>query len=323
MKKQLDLFRGRNIAGTLIAAALLLPVAETNVRATLQVQATPISITSSSWNADVVYASESPTDTAVGFDGTHAWDAYGINYGPNGTNEYTDESGLPAITSDPGAAVVFTSRATDALNSSKTTFQFQSFLGNNCLWFNSYSPSNGLTLTTPKAYDNLAILSASANAAPPGATLSMTLTLADGTTTVLSPFTVYDWSINVGNAIQMALPNAVDRSAGSSGTEKTSFSPDAPLLNGEGSQYYQMYETDFNLASYSNKAITSVSFSAPSSGDVGIFALSGYANPTQPPLVKLAPPDSPVPLPASLPLTFFGGTLLALAAIGRRIRRSL
>ena len=86
-----------------------------------------------------------------------------------------------------------------------------------------------------------------------------------------------------------------------------------------------MYETDFNLANlgYSNKAITSVSFSAPSSGDVGIFALSGYANPTQPPPVQTAAPDSAVPLPASLPLTFSGGTLLAVLAIGRRMRRRI
>ncbi len=304
MKIKLDSACRHKLLGLLLSATAFVPAAEKKVAA--DIQATPVSVTSSSWNADVVYAANSPSDTATGFDGTHAWDASPIDFS---SNSVTDWHGLPGNATDPGLLQTFTSSATDALNTNHTSFQFQSFLGKNSLWFNSYSPANALTLTTPTAYDNIAILSASANAVAPGAVLTATLNFADGSTAALNPFTVYDWSKFVGNTSQMALPNAVDRSTSSGGPEGTTFVPDA-----NSGQYYEMYETDFNLAAlgYSNQAITSISFSAPSSGDVGIFALSGAANPEQPASIQPDPPASAVPAPASLPLAGLGTMMLAL-----------
>jgi hypothetical protein len=298
VKTQLDLFRGRKIAGALIAATLLLPTLAHHAGAA--VQDTPISLTSSSWNADVVYATNSPNDTATTFDGGYAWDAAYASL-----DAWTASSGLPIAP--------FTNSATN------TEFEFQSFTANNVNLFSGGSTGGTLTLTAATAYDNIAILAASANASNHVANVNMTLHFADGSTSSPIPYNIYDWGGYSGAT--GALPNSVDRStAGSSPTMASQSVLDTSNLGD-----FQMYETDFNLASlgYSNKALTSVSFSAPSSGDVGIFALSGYANPTQPPPVQPAAPNSAVPLPATLPLTLTGGAFLALAAMRRRVRSVL
>lgn len=322
MKTQLDLLRGRNIAGALIAATLLLPTLTHHAGAA--VQDTPISLTSSSWNADVVYgAATSGPDTATTFDGQYAWD--GADAGPFSSIYVYTNAGLPTYVDpttghyDASHAVVFSSAVTNPITATKTEFEFQSFTANNVNLFSGGSTGGTLTLTAATAYENIAILAASAGSGQHYVPIGMTLHFADGSTSSLIGYNVYDWGKFSGPA--GALPYAVDRStAGSAPTNDTSSHLDTSNLTD-----FQMYETDFNLASlgYSNKALTSVSFSAPSSGDVGIFALSGYANPTQPPPVQPAAPNSAVPLPATLPLTLTGGAFLALAAMRRRVRSVL
>ena len=317
MTKTWVLMQGRSIAGMVIASTLLLPVVENKAQASVQYgQATPVLLASSSWNADVVYAAESPNDTATAFDGTYAWYAsYALDSGS------TVQGGLPSSWHEPTSSYEFFSASAGTLGVSETEFEFQSFLGNNCNLFSGWGASATLTLTKPTAYDNLALLGVSANAPGDAAMVSMVLNFANGASSAPFSYDVYDWSKSVGPTSQGAISGGVDRSIATTGTgtEATTFK----LADG-GIGYFQMYETDFGLSStYANELISSITFSNVTGGDVGIFALSGSANPTQPPLVQPAALDPAVPLPGSMPLTFFGGTLLALAAIGRRIRRSL
>ena len=315
MTKTWVLMQGRSIAGMVIASTLLLPVVENKAQASVQYgQATPVLLASSSWNADVVYAAKSPNDTATAFDGTYAWYAsYALDSGS------TVQGGLPSNWQEPATSYEFVSASAGTLSVGKTEFEFQSFLGNNCNLFSGSGSSATLTLTTPTAYDNLALLGVSANASGDVATVSMVLNFANGGSSAPFSYEVYDWSQSVGPTNQGAISGGVDRSIATTGTgtEATTFSP----ADG-GTGYFQMYETDFGLPStYANELISSISFGAPTGGDVGIFALSGYANPIQPAFVQPAAPDPAVTLPGSMPLTFAGGTLLALAAIGRRFAR--
>ena len=324
VKQQLTYYRGRFIAGMLVTATLLLPAATRSVMAS--VQDTPISLVGSSWNADVIYGPDiSGPDTATAFDGQYAWDAEdamvsgSVYLGANVT--------LPAYLNpntghyDGTHVENFDSAYINPITQTNTEFEFQPFVADNVNLFSSASSGGTLTLTTATAYDSIAILAASANSGNAYAGVGITLTFADGSTSSLIPYNVYDWSKYAGANGNAALPNAVDRStAGSSPTAEGT-----TQLDSNNASDFQMYETDFNLATlgYSNKAITSVSFSAPSNGDVGIFALSVYANPTQPLPVQPTAPNSAVPLPATLPLTLSGGALLTLMAMGRRIRRRI
>ena len=320
MTKTWVLMQGRSSAGLVIAATLLLSMATNKTHGS--VQDTPVSLTSSSWNADVVYASSSwTTDSAVAFDGQYAWDAYGSApsgaYLSMGLPESRDSNG----DFTPTLPTLFSSAYTDAVTGTATQFEFQPFQdANNVNLFQNGTTGATLSLNKATAFDNIAILAASANSENGYVTIDMTLHFANGSESSLISYNVYDWSRYAGAAGNQALPYpGVDRSTASSGgTLETQSHLDADNLGD-----FQMYETDFNLESlgYSNNAITSVSFSAPAAGDVGIFALSGYANPTQPLPVQPTAPDPAVTLPGSLPLTFSGGTLLALAAIGRRFAR--
>lgn len=317
MTKTWVLMQGRSSAGMVIAATLLLSMAANKTHGS--VQDTPVSLTSSSWNADVVYASSSwTTDSAVAFDGQYAWDAYGSApsgfYLPAGLPESRDSNG----DFTPTLPTLFSSAYTDTFTGTATQFEFQPFQNaNNVNLFQNGTTGATLSLNNATAFDNIAILAASANSGNPYVTVGITLHFANGSRSSPISYNVYDWGrFSGGNA---ALSSPSDRStASSSGTLETQSQLDTNNLDD-----FQMYETDFNLESlgYSNTAITSVSFSAPAVGDVGIFALSGYANPTQPLPVQPTAPDPAVTLPGSLPLTFSGGTLLALAAIGRRFAR--
>lgn len=321
VKKDINLLRGCGITGIFVAVTLALTPAENQVRAAVQFgQATPVSLTSSSWNADVVYAAMSPNDTATAFDGTYAWYASYAEY-----NDSTVQGGLPSSWQDPAVAYEFMSASAGTLDVNYTEFEFQSFLGNNCNLFSGMGSKATLTLTNPTAYDNLALLGASANAAGDVATVSMVLNFANGSSSMPITYNVYDWSKSVGPSSQGAIAGGVDRSIATTGTETeaTTFKP----ADG-GTGYFQMYETDFDLSStYANELITSISFSATSGGDIGIFALSGYANPNQPVYV---PPSSPpqndppsVSAPATFSLTTLGAIFLGLKLALRRQRRGL
>ena len=220
---------------------------------------------------------------------------------------------------DATLPTTFNSAYTNTITGTATQFQFQPFGNtNNVNLFNNGTAGATLSLNNATALDNIAILAASANSGTHYVTVNMTLHFANGSKSSPILYNVYDWSIfSGGNA---ALPYSVSRSsAGSSSTPETQ-----SKLDNSNPADFQMYETDFNLQSlgYSNNAITSVSFSAVTGGDVGLFALSGYANPDPQVPVLPDPPATAVPTPASLPLSFAGGTLLALAAIGRRFTRN-
>ena len=319
MKKPWVLLQGHSMSGMMIAATLLLPVAANKAYAS--VQDTPVSLNSSSWNADVVYGAASfATDSAVAFDGQYAWDALGSR--PSG-DEVT--AGLPEY-QDPNTGVryatlptLFNSVYINTITGTATQFEFQPFENtNNVNLFNNGAAGATLSLTDATALDNIAILAASANSGTHYITVNMTLHFANGSESSPILYNVYDWSkFSGGNA---ALPHSVSRSsADSNGMLETQ-----SKLDTSNPADFQMYETDFNLQSlgYSNNAITSISFSAVTGGDVGIFALSGYANPDPQVPVLPDPPATAVPTPASLPLSFAGGTLLALAAMGRRFARN-
>ena len=268
--------------------------------------ATPIAATG--WNADVVYAANSPTDVAQGFDGTHAWDAAGAGT----TDGSNDNNGLPSDQYSPTNPYTFTSSMANQINSSNTSFQFQSFIGNNVLYLNGANSlaQSTLTLAAPAAYNNLAILAASASSSVKNGllTASFVLHFTDGSTSAAINYDPYDWGAGYSNSTAdnlNALPNRVDRSAASGGTEASTFYP-----ADSAGQYYNMYESDINLlnsSNYANKLISSISFNAPSSGDIGIFAISGVVNPTP---VVLAP--EPAPLAALL------CALTGMLLLGRR-----
>ncbi len=308
----------------MVAATLLLPVAAN--KAFASVQDTPVSLTSSSWNADVVYGAASfTTDSAVAFDGQYAWDALGSMpswaFVSAGLPEYQDPSTGSRYATQP---TLFNSAYTNTITGAATQFEFQPFQNaNNVNLFNNGTAGATLSLNNATAFNNIAILAASANSGPHYVAVNMTLHFANGFQSAPISYNVYDWSQSSGG--NWALPYSVSRSSAStSGTLETQ-----SILDTSNPADFQMYETDFNLQSlgYSNNALASISFSAVTGGDVGIFALSGYVNPNPQTPVLNDPPVTPaansaVPLPGSMPLTFSGGVLLALVAMGRRFTRN-
>ena len=148
-----------------------------------------------------------------------------------------------------------------------TPFAFQSFASDNVLRLGDGNPASGmLTFTTPKEFDNLAILAASANASP-NSIGTFTITFADGSTSGPINYTATEWSdINAPNA---ALPAPVQSAI--NGSPQTGPFGGVQLLR-------QMFETDINLAALglNDKPIVSITFNQASfAGETGIFAISG------------------------------------------------
>ena len=118
------------------------------------------------------------------------------------------------------------------------------------------SARNSLTLATPTAYANLAILAASTNAADD--TPNVTINFTDGTS-VTTTYKAYDWSIGTD-----PLRQAADI-FGATGVNR--YSP--TQSPGWDQRAFGMYETDLNLTNiggidYSTKLISSVTSSARS-----------------------------------------------------------
>ncbi len=254
--------------------------------------ATPIGLTG--WNADVVYAADFTNDYAQGFGGPLGGGGWGD---PTWYQSSSNMAG--GITAD--ASYGFTSNVADPYNGGASThFTFQPFIDKNVLYLAGSGGS--ISLKTRAAYQNLAVLAASAWAT--GTTTGeLTLNFADGTNSSPISYNAFDWG-GGNSSPQRAFMQNFYRSANSGGTEGEELVQDS--RNGAS---FNMYETDIDLtgaSGYSNKLIQGITFAEPSAGDIGIFAVSGVENSD----------PAPAPEPATLALFALGG--LALLASRRR-----
>ena len=251
------------------------------------------SINLTGWNANVIYQSNYPNEVVQGFDaegnGSYSWVEEGT-YGGN-----VVYNGLP-----PDQIV--NSALTDPCTGTNTQFQLQHYNGNNELKLGSPAVSGQtLTLSTPAGYDNLAILAASGNIGG-DCTSTFTLTFSDGSTSRPITYDPYDWG---GGTSQKVFAEGLVRSP--SGTEPAS-SPQSIS-----SASYNMYETDIDLTALTSsdgaldsaKYIQSITFAEPSSGRIGVFAVSGVQNTSA---------ADPLPEPSTV-------SLMAVAAVPLLLRR--
>jgi hypothetical protein len=251
--------------------------------------AVPIGLTG--WNADVIYVPSGATQTVQSFDGSgYAWFEAGA-YPTSGTYQ---RAGL----STAGDTQAFGSAWQDPNNTNQSEFEFQPYTGNNVLELGNTSDSGQtLTLTTPAGYNNLAILAASGNIGGDYQS-TLTLTFSDGSTSSMT-YDPYDWG--QGTTQEVFSPNL-------SRMEDTSNGPTF------GSASYNMYETDINLSNYvssngaldSAKFIKTITFAEPTSGRIGVFAVSGVQNSSA---------ADPLPEPSTV-------ALLAAAAVPLLLRQS-
>lgn len=167
-----------------------------------------------------------------------------------------------------------------------TTFQFAPFTGPNVLFLSQFSPSGDgpatLGLATPAKYSSLSILTATANG-PKG--LMVTYNYANGTSVVEPIVNSPDW---FGGSSALSAFNAGDRI---SDAGDGSFNFDTQTNNPHFSQV-DLAAPDSTLA------LSSITFTAQSGGNVAIQGLSGQA--------------AAVPEPASCFLLLGGAGLMAL-----------
>lgn len=287
-----DRFTGR-IVRMMACPALLLGMSVCGVsRATV---ATPIGLTG--WNENVIYASGvGVSQTVTGFDGTYHWYTAGTGLSGNG---------IPLGTNDGYSNSILSEAPT---NPGNTVFQFQPASQNSVLLINQYDTSSTLNLSAPAGYNSLAILSASNNMINQRDTSSFTITFSDNTISNTITYDPFDWSALAGSDTQAVFSTNLNRSESGS-MPNTS--------NGDGA-YYQMYETDINLATLgdADKYIKSISFAAPGGGYIGVFAVSGVVNSS-----ASDPQPVPVPEPTALDLLMMGGMIFLGRHLAKRFKQ--
>ena len=152
-----------------------------------------------------------------------------------------------------------------------SVFQFTYGATNALVLGNAYPPSGTITLATPQAYNTIAPLACSANAAGTIGTLVFNFT--DGTQSQVFNFNAQDWFNNTSN---VAIQGFGRLKLGAS------FNPeDSGPLNPN------LYQTTINLAALGlNQPIASITFTIPSGAGAnqttGIFAVSGTVMPPVP-----------------------------------------
>jgi hypothetical protein len=208
----------------------------------------PIGVTG--FTADVVtVASPNPVPVTAFDGGTAAW----------------FESGLQGHTDGLPVGGSFVNNGSNNTTNTGTTFQLQSYTGNNVLLLGG---TNSLTLNllTPQSYGSLAILASSGSGGGVGTAV---LNFSDGSHATIS-YNAQDWNQNGTPAGPAAIGNlGRNTNVGATGTAFT-YGKNVP---------FAMYETDFDLGNMGDatKLLESITFNgvAGSAAHTGIFALSG------------------------------------------------
>ncbi len=203
---------------------------------------TPISVTGFNWDVVVEKTASGPGYTA-----------YASELNPGEGNVFY-QSGLPGYSYGMPDLGQFVSAVGDG-----TVFQFQPYTANNALVLSSDTglSTGTLTLTSPNAYNRIAVI---ANSASGGGDGTLTLNFSDGSTYV----TIYhapDWFNNSGYALQGVERINVNSGAGSG-------APDNP----------RFYQTTVDLTSLGLNFVPLVSLTfdqAAAGRSTGIYAVSG------------------------------------------------
>jgi predicted alpha-1,6-mannanase (GH76 family) len=145
-----------------------------------------------------------------------------------------------------------------------TVFQLQPYGSTNALVLGYNFPGSAtLTLTTPQAYNSLAILACSANG---GGTGTFVLNFTNGTHSQIFTFNAQDW-FNTSANVAIQGMGRLKLGAGFNAEDNGAANPN-------------LYQTTFNLAALGlNEPIASITFTKPANSgsqqDCGVFAVSG------------------------------------------------
>jgi autotransporter-associated beta strand protein len=216
------------------------------------------------FNADTMFGAPDMSSFAtptVGADGNYSFFQTG----------YTPQFNPTATIANAGTTLtggITGTNITSAVNG--TPFTLQPFMSNNTLQIKEGS-TGSLTMPTPTAFTTLSILAMSTQAN--NETPNITIHFSDGTS-VTTTYKAYDWSLANGTRTAASV-------FGSAGVNR--YGPSSGWDTGA----YGMYETDINMTNisgvdYSNKAISSITFTATTydtlnRGYTDIYAISGAA----------------------------------------------
>lgn len=234
---------------------------ETNRRVVIGVQSAtanyPIAVTGFNAGVIVPYTATTANKGATGFDIANNDSFY--QAGLNGNAQVTGSGGNQGL---PQNGVIVS-------QFDNTTFQLGPYGGNNALMMGYTYPNSGtLTLTTPQAYNSIAILASSANGGGAG---TFVLHFTNGATSQTFNFNAQDWYNNTANVAALGFGRLL--LGGGLQTE------DAGTANPN------LYQTTIDLTALGlNQAISSITFTKPTATgnqDSGVFALSGVAMPPQ------------------------------------------
>src|SRR6478736_1233877 len=223
---------------------------------------TPITVTG--FNRDVVIESTASGPPYIGA---------AVELNPN-ENLAFYQVGLPGKSFGLPASGSFLSAVGD-----NTTFQFQSYSGNNTLVFNALTGlSEGtLTLVSPDTYGRIAIL---ANSASGGGSATLTINFSDGTSYVTT-YSAPDWFNNAGFALQ--------------GTERINLTTGATTGAPTNPRFYQTSLDLTALLGAGNKPISSLTFGkVASANSTAVYAISGEIAQPSPATILVNPTNTTV-----------------------------
>src|ERR1051325_5764437 len=222
---------------------------------------TPVSVTGFNWDVVVENTAFGPPYTA-----------YASELNPGEGNVFY-ESGLPGYSYGVPQFGTFVSAVGDG-----TVFQFEPFTQNNALVLSSDTgvTEGTLTLTTPNAYNQIAVI---ANSASGGGVGTLTLNFSDGSTYVTT-YNAPDWFNNSGYALLGVERINVNTGAGSG-------APNNP----------RFYQTSIDLAGVGLNVVplTSLTFDQAAGGrSTGIYAVSGEGAGQRPATIASNPTNTSV-----------------------------